>query len=261
VTVPTELEGKVAVVTGAAGNLGSACARRLASEGAAVVVADLAGAGVEALVKEITDAGGRATGHEGDVSEEADVEEMIAAATRGYGRLDALVNVAATIRDSDRILDKMDVELWDHIMAVNVRGSMLGCKHAIPAMLGHGGGSIVNFTSTAAFRGDTSRIAYSTSKAALIGLTRSVATAYGKNAIRCNAIAPHSVWTAATKARLGAQWVDIAERTLLTPRTGVPDDVAHMVVYLVSDKSAFITGQTLRVDGGGTAHQAWVGVR
>lgn len=256
-----ELEGKVAVITGAAGNLGSACARRLAIEGAAVVVADRPGTGVDGVVKEITQAGGRATGYEGDVSHEPDVEAMIACATGEFGRLDSLVNVAATVRDSDRVLDKMDIELWDHIMAVNVRGSMLSCKHAIPAMLPHGGGSIINFTSTAAFFGDTTRIAYATSKAALLGLTRSVATAYGKQGIRCNAIAPHGVWAEATKARFGEEWLDLVERTLVTPRLGVPDDIAHMVVYLASHKAEFVTGQTLFVDGGGTVHQPWVGAR
>lgn len=256
-----ELEGKVAIVTGAAGNLGSACARRLAAEGAAVVVADRPGTAVKEIVEQIVGAGGRATAHEGDVSEEHDVEQMIGVAVQEYGRLDALANVAATVRDSDRVLDKMDIELWDHIMAVNVRGAMLGCKHAIPVMLEHGGGSIINFTSSASIFGDTTRIAYSTSKAALGGLTRSVATAYGKAGIRCNAIAPHSVWAEATRARFGDEWVDLAERTLLTPRLGVPDDIAHMVVYLMSDKASYVTGQTLFVDGGGTVHQPWVGVR
>ncbi|MGF7239254.1 MAG: SDR family NAD(P)-dependent oxidoreductase [Frankia sp.] len=256
-----ELTGKVAIVTGGAGNLGSACARLLAIEGAAVVVADRPETAVDGVVKEITEAGGRATAHEGDVSLEPDVQEMVAIALRAYGRLDALVNVAATVRDSDRVLDKMDVDLWDHIMAVNVRGSMLGCKHAIPAMLSHGGGSIINFTSTAAFLGDTTRIAYSTSKAALLGLTRSVATAYGKLGIRSNAVAPNGVWAETTRARFGEEWLDLAERTLLTPQFGVPDDIANMVVYLASDKSKYITGQTLFVDGGITAHQPWVGVR
>lgn len=256
-----ELSGKVAIVTGGAGNLGSASARRLAIEGAAVVVADRPGTDVAGVVKEIVQAGGQATGFEGDVSLEADVQQMVATATREYGRLDALANVAATIRDSDRVLDKMDIELWDHIMAVNVRGSMLGCKHAIPAMLAHGGGSIINFTSTAAFFGDTTRIAYGTSKAAVVGLTRSVATAYGKQGIRCNAIAPHAVWAEATKERFGEEWLSLVERTLVTPRLGVPDDIAHMVVFLASDKSSFVTGQSMFVDGGGTVHQAWVGAR
>jgi NAD(P)-dependent dehydrogenase (short-subunit alcohol dehydrogenase family) len=256
-----ELEGKVAIVTGGAGNLGSGCARRLASEGAGVVVSDRPGAGVDSIVDEINATGCRAVRHEGDVSSEDDVCAMVDAAIAQYGRLDGLVNVAATIRDSDRVLDRMDVEFWDHIMAVNVRGAMLGCKHAIPAMLTNGGGSIVNFTSTAAFFGDVTRIAYSTSKAALVGLTRAVATSYGKQGIRCNAIAPNGVWGPAQRERLGAEWLDLAERTLLTNRSGVPDDIAHMVTYLLSEKSTYVTGQTIFVDGGGTAHQPWVGVR
>jgi NAD(P)-dependent dehydrogenase (short-subunit alcohol dehydrogenase family) len=256
-----ELEGKVAVVTGGAGNLGSASAVRMAAEGAAVVVCDRAGSDLDRVVTEITAAGGRATGHEVDVSDEGEVRGMIDAAVREYGRLDALINTAATVRDSGIVLDRMEVEQWDHIMAVNVRGPMLGSKHAIPAMLANGGGSIVNFTSTNAYFGDVTRIAYATSKAALLGLTRSVATAYGKQGIRCNAIAPHSTWAESTQERLGHDWVELVERTLLTPRLGVPDDIAHMVVYLACDKSTFITGQTMFVDGGGTAHQPWVGVK
>jgi NAD(P)-dependent dehydrogenase (short-subunit alcohol dehydrogenase family) len=256
-----ELEGKVAVVTGGAGNIGSACCRRLAAEGAAVVLFDRPAAPSKTVVDDIVAAGGTAIAVEGDVSEESDVMRVIAAAVSQFGRLDAIANVAATVRDSDRVLDTMDVEFWDHIQAVNVRGPMLMCKHGIPAMLQGGGGSIINFTSSAAIFGDLTRIAYSTSKAALMGLTRSVATAYGKEGIRCNSIAPHSVWPEATRARLGADWVDIAERTLRTPRSGVPDDIAHMVVYLASDKSAYITGQNIFVDGGGTIHQPWVGVR
>jgi NAD(P)-dependent dehydrogenase (short-subunit alcohol dehydrogenase family) len=256
-----ELAGKVAVVTGGAGNIGTATAVLMAREGAAVVVADRPGAPVADVVKRITDSGGRAVGFEGDVSSEADVQAMIACATGEFGGLDSLVNVAATIRDSDRVLDRMDLELWNHILAVNVTGAMLGCKHAIPVMQARGGGSIINFTSTAAFFGDLSRIAYSTSKAALLGLTRAVSTAYGKSGIRCNAIAPHHIWGEGHKARLGAEWLDIAERTLRTPRAGVPDDIGHMVVYLSSAKSEFITGQTMVIDGGGTTHQPWVGVR
>ncbi len=255
-----ELQGKVAIVTGGAGNLGSAIALRMAAEGASVVVCDRAATGIDDVVSRIEDAGGRATSCEVDVSEEGEVRAMVDAAVRQFGRLDALVNTAATVRDSDRVLDRMDVELWDHIMAVNVRGSMLGCKHAIPAMLAGGGGSIINFTSTAAYLGDEVRIAYSTSKAALLGLTRSVATAYGKQGIRCNAIAPHSIWAEHTQDRLGRDWIELVERTLLTPRLGVPDDIAHMVVYLASDKAAYITAQSIFVDGGGTAHQPWVGV-
>jgi NAD(P)-dependent dehydrogenase (short-subunit alcohol dehydrogenase family) len=255
-----ELDGKAVIVTGGAGNIGSACVRRLASEGAAIVVADLPEADVKNLVDEVADVGGRAIGHEGDISDEPYVMDLIGACLRQFGRIDALINVAAAIRRTreDRDLTTMSMEFWDHVMRVNVGGPMLTSKHAIPAMLSQGGGSIVNFTSTAAFAGDYGLIAYSTSKAALLGLSRSVATTYGRQGIRCNTIAPSGVWPEATLAMMGEERRKLMEDCPLTPRLGVPDDVAHMVVYLASDKASYITGQTLFVDGGGLAHQPWV---
>jgi NAD(P)-dependent dehydrogenase (short-subunit alcohol dehydrogenase family) len=138
---------------------------------------------------------------------------------------------------------------------------MLATKHAIPAMLAGSGGSIVNFTSPNGFYGDVARVAYSSSKAAVAGLTKSVATIYGKQGIRCNALAPNSIWDPATKAKFGAEFIDVMERCLLTPRSGCPEDIAHMVVFLLSDRSEFITGQILFVDGGASAHMPWVRMR
>ncbi|MDT3445778.1 MULTISPECIES: SDR family NAD(P)-dependent oxidoreductase [unclassified Pseudofrankia] len=258
-----ELAGKVVIVTGGAGNLGSVCARRLAEAGAAVVVSDLPEADVESVVDGIVKAGGTAVGHGGDVSEEDDIVAMVGTSVREYGRLDALVNVAGAIGlvRLDRDLTEMPVETWDAIMAVNARGPMLGCKHAIPAMLATGGGSIINFTSPAAFRGDDRLFAYSASKAAVIGLTLTVATAYGKQGIRCNAIAPGCVWSERYREHIPADMLDLMERVALTPRLGLPDDIAHMTVYLASDKAGYVTGQTLVVDGGLGSHQPWVGAR
>ena len=185
-----ELDGKAVVVTGAAGNIGSVCARQMAMEGAAVVLADLPGTDVSGIANQITETGGRALGHEVDLSDEQSVVEMIRACADEFGRLDALINVAAAPRgmDIDADLETMEADFWDRVMAVNVRGAMFACKHALPAMLSQGGGSIVNFTSTAALAGDRGLIAYSTSKAALLGLTRSIATIYGRRGIRCNAL-------------------------------------------------------------------------
>ena len=118
---------------------------------------------------------------------------------------------------------------------------MLCCKHAIPFMRDRKAGSIINFGSTAAILGDEGLIAYSTTKAALLGFTRSIATTYGKEGIRCNAICPGSVWSEESKAIMGSERLDLMERTRLTPRLGVPDDIAHMVVYLASDKAAYVT--------------------
>jgi NAD(P)-dependent dehydrogenase (short-subunit alcohol dehydrogenase family) len=255
-----ELDGKAAVVTGGAGNIGSACARRLAAEGAAVVVSDLGEMPVESIVDEIVASGGQAVGHTGDVSDEQSVAEMIDTCRREFGHIDVLVNVAAAIRLTrlDRRLEDMEAAYWDDVMAINVRGPMLGCKHAIPAMLSQGGGSIVNFTSSAAFAGDRGLIAYSTSKAALLGMTRAIATTYGREGIRCNVVAPSGVWPEATKAAMGEERLVLMQQSPLTPRLGVPDDVAHMVAFLAADKSSYITGQTLFVDGGSLAHQPWV---
>jgi NAD(P)-dependent dehydrogenase (short-subunit alcohol dehydrogenase family) len=241
-----ELSGKVVIITGAAGNIGSGCVRRAAAEGAIVVASDLPGSRVTDIVTDVVRSGGTTVAHHGDVSEERDVIAMVQTAVREFGRVDALVNIA-----------EMDVALWDRTMAVNLRGPMLGCKHTIPIMVGQGGGSIVNFASTASFLADKRRVAYASSKAALLGLTRGVATTYGKRGIRCNAVGPGAIWSEAAEERVGSR--SIVEATRLTPRLGVPDDVAHMVVYLCSDKSTYVTGQTFLVDGGGTAHQPWVG--
>jgi NAD(P)-dependent dehydrogenase (short-subunit alcohol dehydrogenase family) len=254
-----ELSGKVVIITGAAGSIGSGCARRAAAEGAMVVASDLPGSRVADLVADVVRSGGTTVAHQGDVSEEQDVVAMVQTAVREFGRVDALINVAAAINLTamDGDIAEMDVALWDRTMAVNLRGPMLGCKHTIPIMVGQGGGSIVNFASTATFLADKRRVAYASSKAALLGLTRGVATTYGKRGIRCNAVAPGAIWSDAAEERVGSR--SIVEATRLTPRLGVPDDVAHMVVYLCSDKSTYVTGQTFLVDGGGTAHQPWVG--
>ena len=255
-----ELDGKAVVITGAAGNIGSVCARQMAMEGAAVVLADLPGTDVQGIANQTAQTGGRALGQEVDLSDEQSVVEMIRACADEFGRIDALINVAAAPRgmDIDTDLETMEADFWDRVMAVNVRGAMFACKHALPAMLSQGGGSIVNFTSTAALAGDRGLIAYSTSKAALLGLTRSIATIYGRRGIRCNALAPSGVWPDAARARMDREFLEPKEQAFLTPRLGVPEDVAHMVIYLASDKSTFITGQTLFVDGGSLAHQGWV---
>jgi NAD(P)-dependent dehydrogenase (short-subunit alcohol dehydrogenase family) len=257
-----ELLDKVMIVTGAAGNLGSACAREAARQGAQVVAVDLPNSPLDALLAEIRDAGGEAIAHRGDVSEEEDVIAMVAAAQREFGGIDALANVAAAMSeiDSDRDLETMTVDSWDRAMAVTLRGSMLCAKHALPAMLTRGAGSIVNFGSTAGIRGDVGMIAYSTTKAGLLGFTRAVATTYGKRGIRCNAVSPGSVWTDGMKAKLGDK-LEMMERTRTTPRLGIPDDIAHTVVFLCSDKASYITGQNIVVDGGGTSHQPWVNMK
>jgi NAD(P)-dependent dehydrogenase (short-subunit alcohol dehydrogenase family) len=183
---------------------------------------------------------------------------MVAAAIERYGRLDILHNNAAAVDPAllrrDGEVAAMEVEVWDRTFAVNLRGPMLGCKHAIPRMLERGSGAIVNTSSAAGWAGDLTRSAYGASKAALEALTRYVATQYGKRGIRCNAIAPGVIATPALAANVPREQMAVYERTQLTSRLGVPEDIAAAVVFLASDDGAFVTGQTLRVDGGLLVH-------
>lgn len=254
------LEGKIAIVTGAAGNLGSACANVISTEGARVLITDLAGTRLDEVAEEIRTAGGEVVAHAADLSSEKDIEELMQIAVDTFGGIDALVNVAALMEgiQNDRDLTEMDAAYWDRAMAVNVRGSMLCCKYAIPAMLDRGGGSIVTFGSTAGTRGDIGLFAYSATKAALASLARSIAATYGKQGIRANCLCPGNVWTQETKEVMPAAMLDMMERTRLTPRMGLPDDIGNMAAFLISDRAEYVTGQTIMVDGGGTSHQPWV---
>lgn len=252
------LEGKVAIVTGSASGIGRATARLLAAEGASVLVADLDESGAHEVVREIESQGGKARAHSVDVSEESGVRDMVAAAVASFGGLDILHNNAAALgsaspgRDMD--IAEMDVAVWDRTMAVNLRGVMLGCKHAIPRMLERGRGAIVNTTSGSAQRGDLAIPAYAVSKGGVDTLTKYVAAQYGKQGIRCNAIAPGLILTHGVDHFGGEAYVRMLEEHHLTPRVGRPEDIAQAVLYLASDASEFVTGQIINVDGGILSH-------
>ena len=250
------LDGKVGVVTGAGSGIGRATASRMASEGARVVVADINLDDAKETVATIENAGGEAVAQWVDIGEEDAVEAMVRAAVETFGRLDCLHNNAAnvTVVPQDLEVAGMDVEVWDATMRVNLRGAMLGCKHAIPQMLSQGGGVIVNTSSMAGQFGDLNRVAYGVSKAGIDSLTRYVATQYGKQGIRCNAIAPGVVDTPALAANVPAEQVEMFLRSAVTPTLGKPDDIAGVVVFLASDAARFITGQVINVDGGMAIH-------
>ena len=252
--------GKIAIVTGGGGNIGRATAHRLASEGASVTVADLNGEAATTVVAEIEADGGTARAQPTDVTEPDAVEAMVLDTVAAYGGLDVLHNNAAAIalNGKDQDVVTMELDTWRQVLDVNLTGPMLGCRFAIPAMLERGGGVIVNTASAAAFYGSTSLAAYGTSKAGLVALTRYVATAYGDRGIRCNAVAPGVVVDKPTQDALGGPMGDTLRRytaSHLVGRLGYPEEIAAAVAYLASDDGAFVTGETLRVDGGMTAHK------
>ncbi len=257
-----KLAGRVAIVTGGGSGIGRASALALGREGAAVLVADLSPESAERVAAELRARGGRARAHAVDVADEASVAAMVAAAAQHFGGLDVLHNNAAatdwSVLGADGELASLDVAIWEKTLAVNLRGPMLGCKHAIPRMLARGGGAIINTSSASGLTGDLVRTAYGVSKAGLDGLTRYVATQYGKRGIRCNAIAPGVIETPALRQNVPAEQIALFERHHLTPRLGTPEDIAAAVVFLASDDAAFITGQVISVDGGLLAHHPTV---
>jgi NAD(P)-dependent dehydrogenase (short-subunit alcohol dehydrogenase family) len=253
------LDGKIAIITGAASGIGEATARRVAAEGARTVVADLDAAGAKRVAGEIADAGGDTTAVQVDLGDPESVRAMVRTAVASYGGLDILHNNAAATRlaaTRDLPVSAADPGVWDETMRVNLRGAMVAIQAGVPHMIARGGGSVINTASGAGLTGDLRNPAYGASKAALVSLTRYVATEFGKQGIRCNAISPGFIVIPDKPGR------DAVAATMLrhhlTPRLGAPDDVAALVVFLASDESEFITGQNICVDGGLLAHQPFV---
>jgi len=252
-----DLNGRVAIVTGAGGigGIGECTARTLAGAGARVVLADLPGSKLEETTAALLKQGFEVVSHPADISDERSVESLIRFTQQTYGRLDILDNNAASQGQAeDREVTSMSVELWDRIMGVNARGAMLMCKHALPAMIAGGGGSIVNISSGTSMAGDFFATAYAASKGAVNTLTKYVATQYGAQGIRCNALVLGLIATPILKTVMPEPLRDIFRDNKLVGRLGEPQDVAEMVLFLASDRSRFITGQLLPVDGGFYAH-------
>lgn len=250
------LQDRTAIVTGAGSGIGRASAHTLAGHGVNVVVADIDLDGAHQTVEQIVADGGKALAVQADVSVEADVAAMVAAAVDTYGSLHLLHNNAANVGIVARDIDllTLEVEVWDATMAVNTRGPMLGCKHAIPHMVEAGGGAIVSTSSLSGQMGDLSRVAYGVSKAGIDALTRYVATIHGKQNIRCNAIAPGVVQTPALTANVSPEELAVFRRNHVTPGIGEPHHIARVVAFLLSDEAAYITGQVINVDGGMFMH-------
>jgi NAD(P)-dependent dehydrogenase (short-subunit alcohol dehydrogenase family) len=247
------LADRTAVVVGGATGIGAATAARLGEEGCRVVVGDIAAEGARQTAERIVAAGGTAVHVAFDLSDPGSVADLIHTAAMTYGGIDLLFNVGAdmsTIRADTDVVD-IDFDVWDRVMAVNLRGYVAAMKYAIPGMLSSGGGAIVNMSSAAAFQGEPARPAYATAKAGIGALTRHVASRWGKEGIRCNAVAPG--FTATEAIRSVPQWPDLqaaALKRIRGTRVGDPDDVASLVAFLLSEEGAWINGQVVNIDGG-----------
>lgn len=248
------LDGKVAIVTGAGGGIGRPTALMLAAAGAHVAVVDIDGARAAATADAVSAAGGSAFATTVDITSENDVRAMAAAVVERFGGIDVLVNNAAIGSPRDHDVLGMDVAVWDHVVVGNTRGTMLCCKHVLPELIRRGGGAVVNITSGAALTGQLTLAAYAAAKAAVISLTQSVATMYGKQGVRCNAIAPGLILHERLAGLHSEEFLQMDRDNLLTPQQGSPDDIASAVLFLASPAARFVTGHVLPVDGGLLAH-------
>jgi len=249
------LAGKVAIVTGGGGGIGSAVARRIVSEGGKVAIADVFEDSAKAAADPLGDA---ALAVQFDAADPASIEVMVQATVDHFGGLDILHNNAAMTDPAKHPLDTtpvdIPIEIWDEIIDINLRGYLLGCKYAIPHMIARGGGSIINTASNSGIAGDLARVAYGASKGGIITLSKYVATQYGKQNIRCNSVSPGVVLTAALEATVPGL-KEVIQRHILTPEFGTPDDIAALVAFLASEESRYITGENISISGGGLAHQ------
>lgn len=250
------LQDKVVVVTGAASGMGKAIAILFAKEGAKVVVSDLKLESAGATVAEITAFGGTATAVEADVSKESDVYKLIKAASNTYGTLDILVNNAGIMDDFSPAGDVID-EKWEKIFAVNTMGPMRTIRQAMPIFLEKGAGNIINIASIGGLYGYRAGAAYTASKHAVVGLTKNTAFAYADKGIRCNAIAPGGVNTnimSSLAAMNEAGMQKAMSGAGFNPRTGEPEDIAKVALFLASSDSDFVNGVVITADAGWTAY-------
>jgi NAD(P)-dependent dehydrogenase (short-subunit alcohol dehydrogenase family) len=252
-------EGKVALITGAASGQGRAAALLFAEEGARVVVSDVNGDGAEEVAREIKDSGGEAVAVATDVSREVEVKAMIEAAIEAFGRLDVLFNNAGVgYSAADRFTMASVVETpeedWDAVLAINLKGVAMGCKHAIPVMERQGGGAIVNNASINALVGLSGADAYTAAKGGVVSLTRVLAVDWGPKGIRVNCMCPGGVDTPMIAPAIADEAVlgFMRESTPLG-RLARPEETARVALFLASEEASYLNGAVFPVDGGWTA--------
>lgn len=255
--VPTEpsdeFEAKIAFVTGGASGIGRSAALLLAARGARIAIADVQMAEADDLVKQITDAGGRAFSVECDVRDDDAIAAAIASTVSAYGHLDIAINSAGIGGPEVKTADYAPAQ-WERVIDINLNGVWRCMRHEIPAMLEHGGGCIVNVASVAGLGGFPRHPAYAASKHGVVGLTRTAALEYGRKGVRINALCPGFTLTPMVQQMIddGTRAEDLAARVPLG-RLGTADEVAAAAIYLCSDAAAFMSGHALAIDGGLTA--------
>lgn len=251
------LDGRVALITGAASGMGLAMARKFAAAGAKLVIGDWNGERLDAAAAELRQAGAAIEAAQGDISDRAAAEALVDRAFSAFGRLDVLVNNAG-VMDSMAGVAEVSDETWRRVLAINLEGPLHTMRRAIPRMAEQGGGSIINIASVGGLHGGAAGVAYTASKHALIGLTKNTAYMYGPKGIRANAIAPGGTKTSIgeSMARAGidpAGMARVQAFTSLMPGLLEPEDIAAVGLFLASDAARGINGAVITVDLGWTA--------
>ena len=253
------LDGRVAIVTGGAGGIGEAITKCFAQQGAAVVANDIDGARLQSVVEACHVSGSTVIGVPGDIRQAETVDRVVTAAEAvADGRIDVLVNNVGDFRPNSRFLDSTE-EQWQAMAAINL-DHVLRCTHRVaPGMVARGSGSIVNLTTVEVHRGIPGHVVYSAYKSAVLGFTRSLAVELGNHGVRVNAIAPDLASTLQTPAEMMLRGRDPEDLPRWVPlgRLGEPADYADVVLFLASDDSRFVTGQSIAVDGGTLAASGW----
>lgn len=243
----------IVVVTGAGSGIGRSVSLKLAAAGSQIVVVDFNQTTGEETVSLIHEQGGEAIFIQADVSKEEDVERYVNLAVERFGRIDVFFNNAGVLQKFSKLAD-IEIEEFNRVMSVNVKGVFLGLKHVLKVMEKQGSGSIINTASTAGIRSEHSTSVYSASKHAVVGLTKAAALEYVKNGIRVNAICPGGVDTALTQAVPAmlqeTGYIPDEFPNMRIGRFASPDEIAEIVVFLASDKSSYMTGSIISVDGG-----------
>lgn len=246
------LAGKVAIITGSGSGMGEATALLFAKEGAKVIVAEIVEQGGLATVQAIEKGGGEAVFVKADVSQREDVEAIVKAAVNKYGKLDIMVNCAGIALDEGSTTDCPE-EIFNRIIATNLNGVWLGMKYAIPEMMKTGGGAIINFASIAALEAYQGLPAYSASKGGVISISRVAAIEFAAKNIRVNCVAPGHIATPMLLDAWAEEGLQRFRNIAPQGRLGEPGEIASTVLFLASDESSHITGQTIVIDGGVTA--------